>query len=101
METGADAISDLKVIGTIWNGGSVTKNGTGRMEISALQQYSGTTTVTGGTLILGDGTNNVDLSNSHDVVIESGSTLQLNYLVGNSDTIDELWLGGVQQSPGH
>ena len=100
VETGSDATSDLKVIGTIWNGGNVTKNGAGRLEISAPQGYTGTTTVNDGTLILGDGTNNVDLSNSHDVVIESGATLRLNYLVGNTDTIDELWLGGVQRSPG-
>ena len=100
VTTGSDTTSDLKVIGTIWNGGNVTKNGVGRLEISAPQQYSGTTTVNDGTLILGDGTNNVDLSNSHDVVVESGTTLRLNYLVGNSDSIDELWLGGVQQSPG-
>ena len=92
--------SDLKVIGTIWNGGNVIKDGAGRLEISAPQQYSGNTTVNEGTLILGDGTNNTGLSDSHDVIVESGVTLQLSYPVGNTDTIDELWLGGVQQSPG-
>ena len=100
VETGSDATSDLKVIGTIWNNGNVTKNGGGRMEISAPQGYTGTTTVIGGSLILGDGTNNIGLSDSEDVVVESGATLQLNYLVGNSDSIDELSLGGVLQSPG-
>ena len=100
VATGSDPTSDLEVIGTIWNGGSVTKNGAGRLEFSAPQQYAGDTTVNEGTLILGDGVNNVGLSNSHDVVIESGATLQLNYAVGNSDSIDELSLGGVLQSPG-
>jgi autotransporter-associated beta strand protein len=100
VATGTDPTSDLKVTGTLWNGGGVVKNGTGRMEISAAQQYTGTTTVNEGTLILGDGTNNVGLSNSHDVVIASGATLQLNYPVGSPDSIDELSLGGVLQSPG-
>jgi len=98
--TGSDAISDLKVIGTIWNGGNVTKNGAGRMEISAPQGYTGNTTVNEGTLILGDGSNNVGLSDSYDLVVASGATLQLNYDAGNPDTIDELSLGGVLVSPG-
>jgi len=98
--TGSDATSDLKIIGTIWNGGNVTKNGPGRLEISAPQQYTGTTTVNEGTLILGDGTNNIGLSNSEDVVIESGSALQLNYDVGNVDDIDELFIEGVQAETG-
>ena len=100
VATGSDATSDLKVTGTIWNTGNVTKNGAGRLEISAPQQYAGTTTVNEGTLILGDGTNNIGLSDSNDVTVETGATLRLNYSVGNTDSIDELWLGGVQQSPG-
>ena len=100
VATGTDATSDLEVVGTIWNGGSVIKNGVGRLEFSAPQQYSGDTTVNEGTLILGDGSNNIGLSNSHDVVVESGATLQLSYEAGNPDTIDELRLGGVQMSPG-
>jgi autotransporter-associated beta strand protein len=97
---GTDATSDLEVVGTLWNGGSVTKNGPGRMEISAPQQYAGDTTVNEGTLILGDGTNNIGLSDTENVVAESGTTLHLTYDVGDSDTIDELWLGGVQQNAG-
>ena len=100
VATGTDSTSDLKVIGTIWNGGNVIKDGAGRLEISAPQQYAGNTTVNEGTLILGDGTNNISLADSHDVIVKSGTTLRLNYPVGNTDTIDELWLGGVQQSPG-
>ena len=96
VATGTGATSDLKVIGTLWNGGNVTKNGAGRLELSAPQQYSGNTTVTEGTLLLGDGTNNIGLSDTHDVTIESGSTLGLNYSVGNTDTINKLFLGGAQ-----
>jgi autotransporter-associated beta strand protein len=100
VETGSDTTSDLNVTGTIWNGGSVTKTGAGRLEISVPQQYSGTTTVSEGTLILGDGNNNINLSDSGDLIIASGSTLKLDYDGEDSDLIDELWLGGVQQNAG-
>ena len=51
-------------------------------------------------VILGDSINNTGLSDSADVSIASGATLQLDYPALNPDTIDELWLGGVQKSPG-
>ena len=97
---GTDATSDLEVVGTIWNGGSVTKNGPGRMEISAPQQYAGDTTVNEGTLILGDGSNNVGLSDSDDVSIDSDAVLHLDYPEGSPDTVDKLFLGGVQVASG-
>jgi autotransporter-associated beta strand protein len=98
--------STLNITGGIANdgffGGSqgITKTGTGTLKLTAANTYTGNTTVSEGQLILGNGTNNTTLSDSADLSIASGATLQLDYSAGNTDTIDELWLGGVQQSPG-
>lgn len=98
--------STLNITGGIANdgffGGSqgITKTGTGTLKLTAANTYTGNTTVSEGQLILGNGTNNTTLSDSADLSVASGATLQLDYSAGNTDTIDELWLGGVQQSPG-
>jgi len=104
ITVGAD--STLNITGGIANDGffggsqSITKTGAGILVLSAVNSYSGNTTVSQGTLVLGDGTNNTALSDTADFSLASGATLQLDYSAGNSDTIDELWLGGVQLSPG-
>jgi len=87
-------------IGQTAAGAGFTKIGAGTLTLTGTNTYTGNTTVTGGTLILGDGTKNTNLSDESNVTIDSTATLQLNYLAQNTDTIDELWLGGVQQSPG-
>ncbi len=104
IAVGAD--STLNITGSIANdgffGGSqgITKTGAGILSLSAANTYTGNTSVNEGQLILGGGVNNTALSDSADLIVASGATLQLNYSAGNTDTIDELWLGGVQQSPG-
>jgi fibronectin-binding autotransporter adhesin len=80
--------------------GAVAKSGAGTLALTAANAYTGSTTVNEGTLLLGDGTNNTGLSDTNDVLVASGATLQLNYDVGNFDEIDELTLGGVPMSPG-
>ena len=50
LTRGTSAGSDLKVASYIWNGGAVTLNGNGILELAATNTYSGTTTVNGGTL---------------------------------------------------
>jgi autotransporter-associated beta strand protein len=80
--------------------GAVAKSGAGTLALTAANSYTGSTTVNEGTLILGDGTNNTGLSDTNDVIIASGATLQLNYAAGSPDTIDELSLGGVLVAPG-
>jgi autotransporter-associated beta strand protein len=70
--------SDLKVTGTIWNGGNIIKDGAGRMEISSNQEYSGTTTVTAGTLIV-----NANISTSSMTTVETGGALSGSGTVGS------------------
>jgi len=77
---------------------TLAKSGPGTMSLSASNGYTGTTTVLEGTLSLGNGTSNSNLADTADVSVESGATLHLNF--AGTDTIDELWLGGVAMSPG-
>ena len=74
------------------------KNGAGTMALTASNSYDGNTIVNAGTLRLGTGTTTTNLANAADVVVASGATLHLDYT--GTDTIDELWLGGVRKSPG-
>ena len=75
-----------------------TKNGSGTQILTGPNSYTGNTTVAGGTLSLGTGTTNTSLANGADVIVDPSCTLNLNY--SGTDVIDELWLGGVQKSPG-
>ncbi len=89
--------------GTISDSGddtvSLIKTGGGTQILTGTSSYRGNTTVNGGTLSLGNGTiNNTGLADTADVTVDSGCTLNLNYT--GTDTIDELWLGGVKKSPG-
>lgn len=76
----------------------LVKAGTGTMALSASNSYDGNTTVNAGTLRLGNGANNTSLADSADVIVATGASLHLGYT--GTDTIDELWLGGVRKSPG-
>jgi autotransporter-associated beta strand protein len=80
--------------------GGLTKSGAGTLSLTAANSYTGDTTVSEGTLSLGDATNNTALADTAKVFIATGATVNLNYLVGNTDTVKELWLGGVQKPAG-
>ncbi|MGC4016909.1 MAG: autotransporter-associated beta strand repeat-containing protein [Luteolibacter sp.] len=70
------------------------KTGAGKMTVSAASSYTGDTTVSAGTLSLGAAT----LADTADVRIAAGATLELTH--GVTDTIDELYINGVQQATG-
>lgn len=96
---GVDA-DTLKVSGFYEDGGSfgLAKVGNGTLHIHSTNAYTGPTTVTAGTLRLGNGSNNANLANAADVSVATGATLHLDY--SGTDMIDELWLGGVRKPPG-
>ncbi|OYW20977.1 MAG: hypothetical protein B7Z52_01500, partial [Burkholderiales bacterium 12-64-5] len=59
--------------------GAVTKAGAGRMTVTADNTYSGTTTVSDGTLQLGDGGSTGSISSSSDIALSSSTaTLAVN-----------------------
>ena len=79
-------------------GGGLTKNGAGTLTLTGANTYTGATSVNAGTLKLGNGTANTSLADTADVVVATGATLALDFTT--PDTVDELWLGGIQKSPG-
>jgi autotransporter-associated beta strand protein len=91
-------VSQNLLTDTVSTGGGLTKEGSGTLSLTGTNTYTGNTTVTAGALSLGNGTTNTGLADAADVSVASGATLNLNY--SGTDTIDELWLGGVQKPAG-
>ena len=79
-------------------GMGITKNGPGKMVLTGVNSYTGNTWVTEGALVLGNGADPSGLADGADVIVATGALLNLNF--SGTDTIDELWLGGVAMSPG-
>jgi autotransporter-associated beta strand protein len=73
---------------------AVTKTGLGTVALTAANTYFGGTTVSQGTLSLGNGTANSALSNYADLSVASGAVLNLNFSSGNPDTVLRLYLDG-------
>jgi autotransporter-associated beta strand protein len=86
------------VANPISGSGSVTKAGTGTLTLSGPNSYTGNTTVSAGTLRLGNGTAPSNLAGGADVIVATGATLDLNFL--GTDEIRSLTLGGQTVAPG-
>jgi fibronectin-binding autotransporter adhesin len=87
--------------GTISGTGALLQNGSGTLTVTNnANSYSGDTTVTKGTLSLGNGTTNTSLADTADIVIGTDPTavLNLNYL--GTDTVATLTINGVGKSAG-
>jgi fibronectin-binding autotransporter adhesin len=95
VEDGA-ATTDLLVSATITQSSAVgiTKNGAGTMELAGTNTYTGTTTVTEGTLKL----SNPFIFDGSAVVIGSGAKINLNYL--GSDIVGSLVIDGTSVPSG-
>jgi autotransporter-associated beta strand protein len=86
--------------GTDENLFSLTKSGVGTLTLSAANTYSGDTTVSEGTLTLGNPNAN---NESSTVNIAASATLELKFdETGGpvTDTVKKLFIGGVQQNAG-
>jgi autotransporter-associated beta strand protein len=82
----------IELAGAVSGSGGFLKSGPGTLTLSGACSYTGDTTVTEGTLSLGQ----VNSSNeSSTVSISSGAFLNLGF--GGIDTVDKLFINGVQQ----
>ena len=81
-------------------GMNLVKTGIGTQSLTGTNTYTGNTTVTTGTLSLGNATLNTSLADASIVRIETGATLDLNFLPTHSDTVDMLFICGVQKEAG-
>ena len=95
------AATDLLISAAITqaSGGlGLTKGGAGTLALTAGNSYDGNTVVEAGTLRLGNGTNHTGLADTADLLVATGAVLHLDF--AGTDTLDELWLGGVQKPRG-
>jgi fibronectin-binding autotransporter adhesin len=93
--------SNLQTLAGIISGsGALTQNGSGTLTLTNTNTYTGDTTVSKGTLSLGNGTTNTSLADTAGVVIGTDPTavLNLNYL--GTDTVASLTINGVAKAPG-
>jgi len=88
--TAADLIVSAPLVGS----GNLVKAGAGTMQLSAVNTYTGNTTVSAGTL----STSNACLADASSVYLGTGATLDLNF--SGTDTITKLFINGVMQNQG-
>lgn len=74
--------------------GGLTKNGAGKLTLTAANTYTGDTTVNAGTLSLA----NASLDDASDVVIESGAVINLTHVA--TDVVNSLTINGVAMANG-
>lgn len=92
IQTNGYGQGSLGITGT----GGLTKDGMGTLTLSGVNSYAGNTTVSAGTLSLGNA--NAGNEASTVTIASSGATLNLAY--GGTDTVDKLFIGSTQMAAG-
>lgn len=103
LNTTANQSSGVSIGGTDINGTSgnnlaLVKSGTATQTLSGANTYTGDTIVTGGTLSLGQVNSN---NESSTVSITASAGAKLDLAFGGIDTVDKLFINGVQQPAGN
>ena len=85
---------DIVVADAISTGsGTLTKDGSGKLTLAGSNSYTGTTTISGGTLQVGNGTSG-SIANTSSISVASGSTLAVNR-TGTLSQADVLGSGAI------
>lgn len=92
------SIGGTDINGTIGDDIALVKSGTATQTLSGANSYSGDTTVSGGTLSLGQVNSN---NESSTVSIAASAGARLNLAFSGTDTVDSLYINGVQQPAGN
>ena len=74
------------------------KSGSGTMTVTTTNTYTGSTTVNGGILRLGNGSSSTNLADNADLIVAPGAMLDLDF--SGTDVIDELWVDGNRMPAG-
>lgn len=85
--------SSTTITGAVTSSGGLTKNDSGTLTLTAINNYSGDTTLNGGTLSLGDGTSSTNLPDAAALNIAFGTTLNLNFT--GTDVVGKLIIDGA------
>jgi autotransporter-associated beta strand protein len=94
VQNPATTLSTAGSVSDAGGGYGVTKAGPGTLVLSGSHNYLGNTTVSAGTLSLGNGTNNSNLSDASLLEIATGATLNANWDAANVDTVFALTFNG-------
>jgi len=93
------AESVLTLSGPLGGAGDLTKTGAGTLALAGLNTYTGDTIVLAGMLRIGSGGGGSgSLADASTVKISVGARMNLNF--SGTDTISDLWLGGVRVPAG-
>jgi autotransporter-associated beta strand protein len=91
-------VSQALLTDPVSSGGGLTKDGGGTLTLTGANTYTGPTTVTAGTLSLGNGTTNTSLADAANVSVAAAATIDLNFT--GTDTVNALWLAGARKAAG-
>jgi autotransporter-associated beta strand protein len=97
IDVGAGSTLNITSVVAEYGPAGLNKTGAGTLALSGANTYSGNTTVTGGTLSLGLVNSNNE-SSTVSITASAGAILDLAFV--GTDTVDKLYINGVQQPIG-